>query len=231
MAYNRTTWNDLPNTTTPITATRLNNMETGISANDNNISTDVYSSSRTYNIGELCLYNNRLYRCITAISTAEAFNSAKWTQTTLSKEVKKQIATFENNATTTYHGNSYIVFGNTIINTVSDKIIKGNDGLFTINHNGFIKVSFNVWLGGQAGYRPLLALHQDNPIANYMSTVGTIGSSGYLSLGASNKVIPAQSGKKIGVFLDLGQGQGDSDKTVIIDKDFLNLSYITIELL
>lgn len=34
MAYTKTNWQDLPNTTTPITATRLNNMESGIENND-----------------------------------------------------------------------------------------------------------------------------------------------------------------------------------------------------
>lgn len=34
MAYSKTNWQDLPNTTTPINATRLNNIETGIENND-----------------------------------------------------------------------------------------------------------------------------------------------------------------------------------------------------
>jgi len=34
MAYVKTTWQDLPDTTTPITATRLNNIETGVENND-----------------------------------------------------------------------------------------------------------------------------------------------------------------------------------------------------
>lgn len=34
MAYSKTTWQDLPNQTTPINATNLNNMETGIEDND-----------------------------------------------------------------------------------------------------------------------------------------------------------------------------------------------------
>lgn len=34
MAYSKTNWQDLPNTTTPVNATNLNNMETGIEDND-----------------------------------------------------------------------------------------------------------------------------------------------------------------------------------------------------
>ena len=40
MAYTKTNWHDLPNTTTPINATNLNKMEQGIyDANDKNIIT------------------------------------------------------------------------------------------------------------------------------------------------------------------------------------------------
>lgn len=37
MAYTKTTWQDLPNTTTPINATRLNNIENGIKENDDKL--------------------------------------------------------------------------------------------------------------------------------------------------------------------------------------------------
>ena len=37
-----------------------------------------YSSSSTYKIGDLCVYNNKVYACITPITTAEAWNSSHW---------------------------------------------------------------------------------------------------------------------------------------------------------
>lgn len=37
MAYTKTNWQDLPNTTTPITASRLNNIEDGIKTNDDKL--------------------------------------------------------------------------------------------------------------------------------------------------------------------------------------------------
>lgn len=80
MSYTKTTWQDLPNTTTPITATRLNNMENGIKNNDTNIGGEEYSSSSTYAVGDIVRYQEKLYKCITAITTAEAFNSSKWEQ-------------------------------------------------------------------------------------------------------------------------------------------------------
>ena len=53
------------------------------------ISSDAYDNSKSYAVGDYCIYNNKLYRCITAIESAEAFNIAKWKQTTVGKEVKQ----------------------------------------------------------------------------------------------------------------------------------------------
>ena len=47
---------------------------------------DEYSSSSTYAVGDLVMHNYRLYRCSTAITTAEAWNSAHWTAHTVDDE-------------------------------------------------------------------------------------------------------------------------------------------------
>jgi len=41
---------------------------------------DVYSNQATYSIGKYVIYNNALYRCITAINSPEDFDSSKWVQ-------------------------------------------------------------------------------------------------------------------------------------------------------
>lgn len=41
---------------------------------------DDFSASSTYSIGDYAVYNKKLYRCITAITTAGAWDSAKWTE-------------------------------------------------------------------------------------------------------------------------------------------------------
>ena len=41
---------------------------------------DDFSASKTYAIGDYAVYNKKLYRCITAITTAGAWDSAKWTE-------------------------------------------------------------------------------------------------------------------------------------------------------
>lgn len=78
MSYTKKNWQDLPNTTTPITAIELNRMENGIADANGAIGADAYDSTATYAVNDLCIYNNTLYICTTAISTAEAWNSSHW---------------------------------------------------------------------------------------------------------------------------------------------------------
>lgn len=46
-----------------------------------------YSSSATYNVGDYVIYNGQLYRCTTAITTAESWTAAHWTATVLGDDV------------------------------------------------------------------------------------------------------------------------------------------------
>lgn len=46
-----------------------------------------YSASKTYAVGEYAWYNGSLYRCSTAISTAEAWTSGHWTAAVLGDDV------------------------------------------------------------------------------------------------------------------------------------------------
>lgn len=42
-----------------------------------------FSTSATYDENNLCVYNNKLYRCTTAITTAEEWTAAHWTEATV----------------------------------------------------------------------------------------------------------------------------------------------------
>lgn len=46
-----------------------------------------YSTSSTYGVGDYCIYNSQLYRCTTAITTAEAWTAAHWTSAVLGDDV------------------------------------------------------------------------------------------------------------------------------------------------
>ena len=50
-----------------------------------NVIAPAYSSSATYAVGDYCTKDNYLYRCKTAITTAEAWTAAHWDQVILSR--------------------------------------------------------------------------------------------------------------------------------------------------
>lgn len=87
---------DLPNQTTPITAETLNDKDTAIEhiedyLHDNDANgnlADDYDSTATYSIGDYAVYEGVLYRCITAVSTAEDFDDDKWTAVSVGAELE-----------------------------------------------------------------------------------------------------------------------------------------------
>jgi hypothetical protein len=44
---------------------------------------DEYDETQTYAVGDYAIYNNIVYECTTAVSTAEPFDSTKWTATSI----------------------------------------------------------------------------------------------------------------------------------------------------
>lgn len=48
---------------------------------------DEYSNASTYVVGEYCRYDGQLYRCTTAITTAESWTPAHWTETNIGDEL------------------------------------------------------------------------------------------------------------------------------------------------
>lgn len=48
---------------------------------------DDYSTSKTYAVGDYVIYSGNLYRCTTAITTAEAWTAAHWTQAQIGPDV------------------------------------------------------------------------------------------------------------------------------------------------
>lgn len=46
-----------------------------------------YSSAQTYSLGDYCTHDGKLYRCTTAITEAEAWTEAHWTETSVTAEL------------------------------------------------------------------------------------------------------------------------------------------------
>ncbi len=61
------------------TTSSINELRTA----ENAMISDGYSTTKSYKIGDLCIYNNVLYRCTTAIEEGEAWNGSHWEQTSI----------------------------------------------------------------------------------------------------------------------------------------------------
>lgn len=84
----------------------------------NGYSYDAYDDTSTYAAGDLCIYNNALYKCTTAITTAEAWNSDHWTATSIAGAINElktdkqdEIIPVVLNNNLTYHSNCSIQNG------------------------------------------------------------------------------------------------------------------------
>lgn len=66
-----------------INGVNLNQMQENIEgAINNSIGAENYDNTATYAVGDFCIHGNKIYRCTTAISTAEAWTSAHWSEVT-----------------------------------------------------------------------------------------------------------------------------------------------------
>lgn len=103
---------------------------------------DDYSTSKTYAVGDYVIYSGNLYRCTTAIATAESWTAAHWTQAQVGPDLNDLKSAFndftEQVATETHSAN--IVDDRNIINVS----INGTGGYtFDTTSNG-MRVSVTV---------------------------------------------------------------------------------------
>ena len=109
------------------------------------ISSDAYDNSKLYAVGDYCIYDNKLYRCITAIESAEAFNVGKWEQTTVGKEVKQL------NSNLGALGKCKNLLNPTLKTTTQNGVTCTNngDGTYTLNGTATQNTTFNVYIREQ----------------------------------------------------------------------------------
>lgn len=97
MAYVKQNWENLPSTNTPITAERLNHIEDGIAeawehgGGDTSslmetlgLDVNTYDDTAEYVVGDIVVYNNNLYKCISNTSgdeNPEDFLDSVWSKT------------------------------------------------------------------------------------------------------------------------------------------------------
>lgn len=78
---------------------------------------DTYGK-KTYAVGDYCIYENALYKCSTAISSAEDWTAGHWTKTTIAAELKSIVGSVAtvNNAITELNGKFAYTSGDGIRN-------------------------------------------------------------------------------------------------------------------
>ena len=110
---------------------------------------DVYNPNTTYNTGDLCIYNNVLYKCKTNNVTG-AWDGTKWDRTTVD-ELLAEKANSSNLATVATSGDFYDLtpkpIRKYIVNSSSPVTLQGQ---ITAGYATFIIIGFAEGLGGVA---------------------------------------------------------------------------------
>lgn len=171
------------NGTTPINETNMNKLV------QEDMITDAYSSSSTYAVGDYCIYENTLYKCTTAISTAEAWNSGHWRAVTVADEINARVKkagdrmsgdlTMDNSVIKIAKGQTKGIYNtdglpilrdhnntNVTIDASMGDLFLGYENTQAINMlNGKVKIDSNGYISGQAQQTTAT-------VSSYFSTVG-----------------------------------------------------------
>lgn len=126
-----------------------------------------YSSSSTYDVGDYVIYNGQLYRCTTAITTAEAWTAAHWTAAVLGDDVGELKSAFD--ASVIDVNNLYDA---SIYWSTDTAITNNGDGSFTVGTGDYGRAYF----GGMAiSLKPgVYSLYGVPNGMAYLSTDGTM---------------------------------------------------------
>lgn len=94
---------------------QINTAIAAIPANYNACFAPAYSTSGLYSVGQYVTYNGNLYRCNTAITTAETWTAAHWTQTNLGADVYDLKSAIDDGKTSLYVCNEKVIGGTPLI--------------------------------------------------------------------------------------------------------------------
>lgn len=146
--YTRTTWQ----TGDVIDATKMNNIETQLDAvTDNardNGTAPVFSTTKTYAVGEHVLYNGEVYRCKTAVTSAGAWVASNWVKAYLSSDMEGEVSELKS----AIHFNDFLSHntGNEI-STIDGYWVGDYGELHTSTARGYLIVPVaNIYIDGVA---------------------------------------------------------------------------------
>lgn len=109
----------------------------------------VYDATKTYAVGDFCVYGGAVYECTTAITTAEAWTAAHWKATTAGSEIANLKADLNkiksSEVPSVVNADKYINGSGTLSN---DAYYDASD---FIDISGFVNVSFSTSLNSARG--------------------------------------------------------------------------------
>lgn len=100
---------------------------------------DEYSSSATYAVGDYCFHAGTLYKCTTAITTAEAWTSGHWTAAKLAEDTSELKTAFADIT------DEYVPFNHAVL-SAETPIVK-NESVTVTFSNGSVNVQYPYDLG------------------------------------------------------------------------------------
>lgn len=106
-----------------------------------------YSSSKTYAIGDYVYHNGTLYRCITAITTAEAWTAGHWTAAKLGDDVSELQTAITQKTLTIFHGKNLLNPADKIANVRFYAINTVGGNISTTANNGMNIIKIPVAAG------------------------------------------------------------------------------------
>lgn len=131
------------------------NIEDEIDTVNSNLGTneDTYNSSKIYAVGEIVIYNNKLYRCTTAITVGEEFDINKWEQTSLIELNRENIITGTEHATNEWIDGkrvyrkriNYGVMPNTATQNIETNLSMASYNIIRMNGTAFRKVNEGIF--------------------------------------------------------------------------------------
>lgn len=114
-----------------------------------------YDATATYSVGDLCWHENAMYRCNTAISTAEAWTAAHWTQIAFPRDVRVNgSSVVDANGVANVPMASSSDLGAVKIN-YDLGITRGSDGTI-----GLVKAQENIIKTGTNNFHPIVSSNQ-----------------------------------------------------------------------
>lgn len=147
---------------------------------------NVYSSSKTYTIGDYAFYNNVLYRCVSPISTAEAWTSAHWIKASIGDDIirfRNEYNDFSNYIDGRIELPPFEL-GDLYVNSSGVGTYYVSNSRLVVKENTYIHLDAGtvVSLSDYNGYRFLLYLHNENgsysSVSSWLQKDFTVATSG-----------------------------------------------------